>query len=305
MTEKKDEDLADLIESETMVDWGYLKANLSQMSTADLIEAMTDLKLYVNKTLALEIAKRDDAVFFLRKLIQDGRHWYQGPPGDAWSPLHAVHVLALIKSQDALELLLDTMRYRGEDLSDWLTENIPALLVAFGEGAVERLKEFSSDETLEAFVRGTAADALTVLAKKYPSYEDEVKSHLIELLNSTGDATFAGIAADALATFHDPSVMPEIRRAFEEGRVDESFIDEEEMEEIVNGVYTDMDENDFKRYTRSPLDHFSRENIEYLHFINYAGKEETRTGSKKEKIGRNEPCPCGSWKKYKKCCMKK
>ena len=26
---------------------------------------------------------------------------------------------------------------------------------------------------------------------------------------------------------------------------------------------------------------------------------------KKTKIGRNEPCPCGSGKKYKKCCLKK
>ncbi|WP_300390609.1 SEC-C metal-binding domain-containing protein [Fusobacterium sp.] len=25
---------------------------------------------------------------------------------------------------------------------------------------------------------------------------------------------------------------------------------------------------------------------------------------KKRKIGRNEPCPCGSGKKYKKCCGK-
>ena len=24
---------------------------------------------------------------------------------------------------------------------------------------------------------------------------------------------------------------------------------------------------------------------------------------KKEKIGRNEPCPCGSGKKHKKCCL--
>jgi len=23
------------------------------------------------------------------------------------------------------------------------------------------------------------------------------------------------------------------------------------------------------------------------------------------KIGRNDPCPCGSGKKYKKCCLKK
>jgi uncharacterized protein YecA (UPF0149 family) len=25
----------------------------------------------------------------------------------------------------------------------------------------------------------------------------------------------------------------------------------------------------------------------------------------KEKVGRNAPCPCGSGKKYKKCCLKK
>jgi preprotein translocase subunit SecA len=25
---------------------------------------------------------------------------------------------------------------------------------------------------------------------------------------------------------------------------------------------------------------------------------------KKKKIGRNDPCPCGSGKKYKKCCLK-
>jgi uncharacterized protein len=25
--------------------------------------------------------------------------------------------------------------------------------------------------------------------------------------------------------------------------------------------------------------------------------------ARKAKIGRNEPCPCGSGKKYKKCCL--
>ncbi len=28
-----------------------------------------------------------------------------------------------------------------------------------------------------------------------------------------------------------------------------------------------------------------------------------KTVTKKEKIGRNEPCPCGSGKKYKRCCL--
>jgi hypothetical protein len=31
----------------------------------------------------------------------------------------------------------------------------------------------------------------------------------------------------------------------------------------------------------------------------------TITGNRKKKIGRNDPCPCGSGKKYKKCCLGK
>ena len=34
------------------------------------------------------------------------------------------------------------------------------------------------------------------------------------------------------------------------------------------------------------------------------GSEKGRTVKKKEKVGRNDPCPCGSGKKYKNCCGK-
>ena len=33
-----------------------------------------------------------------------------------------------------------------------------------------------------------------------------------------------------------------------------------------------------------------------------AGEDETTKPAESEKIGRNAPCPCGSGKKYKKCC---
>ena len=29
---------------------------------------------------------------------------------------------------------------------------------------------------------------------------------------------------------------------------------------------------------------------------------EIQNGTKPKKVGRNDPCPCGSGKKYKKCC---
>ena len=33
-----------------------------------------------------------------------------------------------------------------------------------------------------------------------------------------------------------------------------------------------------------------------------AEKSKPKVNSSKEKVGRNDPCPCGSGKKYKKCC---
>ena len=34
----------------------------------------------------------------------------------------------------------------------------------------------------------------------------------------------------------------------------------------------------------------------------YKEQKESTTIRKEKKIGRNDPCPCGSGKKYKKCC---
>ena len=31
----------------------------------------------------------------------------------------------------------------------------------------------------------------------------------------------------------------------------------------------------------------------------------TTTHNERRKVGRNDPCPCGSGKKYKKCCLNK
>ena len=37
----------------------------------------------------------------------------------------------------------------------------------------------------------------------------------------------------------------------------------------------------------------------------YRAQKSSRTVVRAKKIGRNDPCPCGSGKKYKQCCLKK
>jgi uncharacterized protein YecA (UPF0149 family) len=41
---------------------------------------------------------------------------------------------------------------------------------------------------------------------------------------------------------------------------------------------------------------------ENVKFITYKELVQMTKHALSEKIGRNEPCPCGSGKKYKKCC---
>ncbi len=45
-----------------------------------------------------------------------------------------------------------------------------------------------------------------------------------------------------------------------------------------------------------------REQVAKPTYTNLDGEDTPRTVTKKKKIGRNDPCPCGSGKKYKNCC---
>jgi uncharacterized protein YecA (UPF0149 family) len=45
-----------------------------------------------------------------------------------------------------------------------------------------------------------------------------------------------------------------------------------------------------------------RENFDDVQFIEAS---ETIRNEPRQHVGRNDPCPCGSGKKYKKCCLEK
>jgi hypothetical protein len=208
--------------------------NLDYMSTEQLVEHMVSLGLKVTEEIALEIAKREDSLFHIRKILQDGMYWRQSGPGDGWTPFHAIHILPLLKTRDALELLLDIMRYDNEDLGDWITEDTPVLLAAFGEDAIEPLKEFASDETLESFVRGATTTALNVIAHRYPAHQEEILNYFRMLLNDTSDAVFGTLLICEILSFGDPSVLDDVYSAFDEGWVDTFLIRTDDVEDMLN-----------------------------------------------------------------------
>lgn len=271
------------------------------MNTELLINEMVSLCLDVPPELAQEIGSRDNAISFLSHILQNDEYWDHGGPGDGWAPYHVIHILPLIKTNEALELLLETTREKLDLLDGWITESIPALLAAFGESAIERLKEWVLDEKLDLYIRGSIATALNVIAHQYLDKKEEIKAFLSKFLEDTNDPTFAAFLIDELLSFKDAKFLPQVQRAFEDERIDTEVISGDDVDWVFN---LPEKEQSYFKFMRSPLEHFSRENISYLRKISYPEKESPAKKTK-VKIGRNDPCPCGSGKKYKKCCMEK
>jgi uncharacterized protein YecA (UPF0149 family) len=79
---------------------------------------------------------------------------------------------------------------------------------------------------------------------------------------------------------------------FLSGQIDPSKLGDEEGRSI------DDVEAQLQNY-RDDLDLFLRT----LHEHWAQDRRQVAIQAKRNKVGRNEPCPCGSGKKYKKCCM--
>lgn len=61
---------------------------------------------------------------------------------------------------------------------------------------------------------------------------------------------------------------------------------------------------------RHPISERARKEIETIEEkqkspLDLWGEDSSPYVREEPKIGRNDPCPCGSGKKYKKCCMRK
>ncbi len=78
------------------------------------------------------------------------------------------------------------------------------------------------------------------------------------------------------------------------------------MEDVYAGRFDRI--SHLKVVTKDSMDYFRKKsNLTIEQSVNQ--KEYTHSfpsqipKTKQRKIGRNDPCPCGSGKKYKKCCM--
>jgi len=288
------------------VDWG-------SRSTLELVEKLARSGLDVDRSLVEELLGRGAAVVpYLAQILDDDKYWRLNEKtlGSGWAPINALHLLGAIADPTGLEPILRVLHNRPDDLGDWLTEEVPSILACFGPAAIEPSKKLVSNRNLDVYVRVAGSVALSLIARLHPDSKDDVIDffHAV-LVREREDKEFLSLCVDDLAELKDPRSKPILRSLFESGRIDEESITWEDIEEI----YRTSIENLPHHEKKDPMMHFSPENLSYLKRITgkpWSENEDQTTASWPElkptkKVGRNDPCPCGSGNKYKKCCLPK
>lgn len=203
-----------------------------------------------------------------------------------------------------------------EDLiGDALTSDLWDVLYNTYNGDAELLKTSIKNRNLDDFARSAMLKVMGQLYLDGALEKKELQDFIKEIVydeEQIGDYIYTELI-HTMCGCHFAEMLPEIRHLFEDSRIDGYNFDG--YEECVDMMF----QYDKEGFCRAPINaadmlrnwsmfedaqqnNISEKDMEKL--LRTASAEYNKP-EKKIKIGRNDPCPCGSGKKYKKCCMNK
>ncbi len=251
-------------------------------------------------------------------LKQSTKHelWIEGTKMD-FGHLYAIYLLAQSKEQEAYPIIVEAVS-KGEidDLEtvfgDFITGDLARTLASVCGGDVTLIKKLVEDSSVDGVVRCAALTSLEILMVNGAMAREslvEYLNHLLDILPRDSCAIWDGVFLTAFR-IHPGELYDRLRKIWDEGLVDVSGISmsdmesvlEEEKETVLGELRDDLE----MRYMGNAID----ELISWDCFDPPKTEQEEQVKDTKPtpivhatpKVGRNEPCPCGSGKKYKKCC---
>jgi hypothetical protein len=172
---------------------------------------------------------------------------------------------------------------------------------------LEPVTAYLADAANDEWARVAAAQALGEIGTRHPGLRTECVARLsaqLEKFASQSD-TLNAFLVSPLLDLDAVEALPVMARAFDAGLVDESVVGDYEDVEIALGrklkrqhprrsnALTEMGEQ-FRAMVTDDL-------VETI-MGDEAAPEAPELVRNPAKVGRNDPCPCDSGKKFKKCC---
>lgn len=230
-----------------------------------------------------------------------------------WGPVHAWRALGQLKAVKAIEPLIECFDVLFDD--DVALTELANVFGLIGAPAIEPLTEYLKAEVEDEFSHVLAIDSLTKIAGVHKELRSEVLAIFKQYMRDPWleSYTLNGLLMGCLLDLKAVELIDEIRYLFSIECVDWSCAGDLEEVEMLLGLREKRSTvkpgpmDFYKSKLGSNADEPSDEELDEGYeldadtFSDLYGAPATfeREGSK---IGRNDPCPCGSGKKYKKCC---
>jgi uncharacterized protein len=234
-----------------------------------------------------------------------------------------LHILGAARDREACQPLLRLLRRPFDEvdalLGDAVTENLAKIVTGVFDDDIDALFALIIDRSIDGFIREALFGAATFLAWERRIERDRLREFLVRFYEERpaegGDQAWAGwLRAISLLGLRD--LVPLADGAFREDRMSEEWIDRPQFDE------------DLAEAERAPddIDRFMQNHLGYIEDVlvslDWARRTEDVFDEDGEEtpwsgfaypnepvrnpwrhVGRNDPCPCGSGKKAKKCCL--
>jgi len=294
---------------------------LATRTPDELIDLMVEHEDRVPRNVIDECVRRGEQFLdTLTPIAQPNNEIETEIPGLWWLRLHAVMILGLIPGERAGLVLVEFVRGISEeengDLQEWFCGYWPALMRNKPPSVITLLRDISADKNIDWYMRSNMTEAVIVDACRQGE----------AVLEQTLDWA-ARLVADEeedwdyrLATANELLDYPRARHrellnklaAMQSGLVvyfTKNDIDKAYAGEKKTDPKPDHFNNPWEFYEPKEIEerqhHWQEEENSDPESAPSSMNYQETFQRETPKTGRNDPCPCGSGKKYKKCCLGK
>ncbi len=240
--------------------------------------------------------------------------------------IHSLILLKEINTVESLPKIISFLEYNDDFLEYWLGDHITATLwqcfYGLGLNNTDILKEILLKPGIDTYIKSAVSEAFCQMVLHHPEKRNEILTVYSDVFTANLeaglednliDSDFLGLAIGDTVDCNLNELLPVIKLLFEKSyvslgingdfkEVEKEFAKASERDKkrelfTIFELYDDVI-NSWSGYKESDDDEF--EDV-YSENDSYNPIQQAVSN----KIGRNEPCPCGSGKKYKKCCIDK
>lgn len=286
------------------------------MEIAEILEELEELDGgFPREALEAAIAQRDAITPHLLAVFEDP-YWVLGKLAinESWMlPLYAFFLLAQFREQRAYAPFVAFFSIPGEAPTDYtgdfVTEDLGRVLASVSGGDVAPMKRLIEDPEVGDYVFRSALDGLVTLMVEGVLPREALVAYLRDLFHRefVRDDPFRCASVVSVATsIYPEELMPEIREAFAEDLVEEDFIDLRWVEHVMgegrDATLARLRQGTHYAYVRDTISEMEWWACFQAEPPPVVPPPPVEPVAPKPKVGRNDPCPCGSGRKYKHCC---